>query len=446
MDVTINKSCTVKPKEPTKTGSLPLSACDQVGTLTHVPTIYFYKPSPDWLMQSDAILTTLVDSLSRVLVPFHPLAGRLRFASNTRLELDCNDMGVEFREAESQSKLEDFGDLSQCLAYEYLIPNVDYTLPLHELPIMLAQLTKFQCGGVCLGLTICHVVADGQSALHFLSEWARIARGEPLGLAPFLDRNVLRVGDPLMESPVFDHEEFQHPPLLVGESNTLEERKKKTTVALLNLNKEQVEKLKRKANEGESIGFSRYQTLTGHVWRCACKARGHKPEQTTAIGICVDSRKRMRPQLPDGYFGNATFDVIAISTAGELTSKPLGYASRKIKEAVEKMTNEYVTSAITFLKNQKDLTRFQDIHALNSAEGPFYGNPNLGVVSWLTLPMYGLDFGWGKEIFMGPGTQGCDGDSFLIPGHDGDGSLALAICLQVAHMDAFKKYFYEDII
>jgi shikimate O-hydroxycinnamoyltransferase len=97
------------------------------------------------------------------------------------------------------------------------------------------------------------------------------------------------------------------------------------------------------------------------------------------------------------------------------------------------------------LKNQPNLTRFQDIHALGGTEGPFYGNPNIGVVSWLTLPIYGLDFGWGKEIYMGPGTHDFDGDSLLLPSPNGDGSVILAICLQVAHMEAFKKYFYEDI-
>jgi shikimate O-hydroxycinnamoyltransferase len=229
-----------------------------------------------------------------------------------------------------------------------------------------------------------------------------------------------------------------------------EERKKKTTIAMLRLTKIQVEKLKNMANEGRSIdsgrGYTRYETLTGHVWRSACKARRHKPEQPTALGVCVDSRGRMQPPLPDGYFGNASLDVIAVSQAGELLSKPLGYAASKIREAIETVTNEYVISAIDFLKNQPDLTRFQDIHALGGAEGPFYGNPNIAVVSWLTLPIYGLDFGWGEEIYMGPGTHDFDGDSLLLPSPNEDGSVILAICLQVAHMEAFKKCFYEDIL
>ncbi|XP_050226714.1 spermidine hydroxycinnamoyl transferase-like [Mercurialis annua] len=439
----IRNSYTIKPQKPSKTSIHQLSEWDQIGTVTHMPTIYFYKPSSNWLLKSDAMINTLKESLSRVLVPFYPLAGRLRSIGNSRLELVCNDMGVKLLEAESKFQLKDFGDFSPCPAFEYLIPCVDYTLPFNELPLMLVQLTTFQCGGVSVGLAISHTVADGQGALHFICEWARIARGEPLNKSPYLDRNVFKID----ESPVFDHREFNHPPLLLGKSNNYEERKKKTATAMLKLTKEQIEKLKKIScvnNDGRS--YTRYEILTGHVWKAACKARGHKPEQPTAIGICVDARKRMKPELPDGYFGNATFDVIAVSTAGEIMSNPLGFASGKIREAIQKVTSEYVTSAVTFLKNQKDLTRFQDLHTLGGVEGPFYGNPNLGVVSWLRLPIYGLDFGWGKEIYMGPGTHDFDGDSLVIPHHDEEGSLVLAICLRVAHMDAFKKYFYEGLV
>ncbi|XP_065858450.1 spermidine hydroxycinnamoyl transferase [Euphorbia lathyris] len=449
MEVTIKNSYTVKPINPTKTGRLSLSEWDQIGTITHVPTIYFYKPSSIWLTQPHSIINTLKDSLSRALVLFYPLAGRLNWIGNGRLELDCNNNGVTMIDAESHSKIEDLGDLSPSPTYQYLVPVVDYSLPINELPLLLAQLTKFKCGGISLSLTISHAVVDGQSALHFISEWARIARGETLGKLPFLDRNILRAGDPPVGKPLLDHKEFDLPPLLLGESNNLDERRKKTTVDMLKVTKEQVEKLKMKANEGKDLdkerGYTRYETLTGHVWRSACKARGHKPEQPTALGVCVDSRSRMQPPLPDGYFGNASLDVIAVSKSGVLISKPLSFASSKIREAIEKVTNEYVISGIDFLKNQKDLTKFQDLHALGGDDGPFYGNPNLGVVSWLRLPIHGLDFGWGKEIYMGPGTHDFDGDSLLLPSHQGDGSLILAICLQVIHMDAFRMHFYEDI-
>ncbi|KAF4360596.1 hypothetical protein F8388_017622 [Cannabis sativa] len=462
------KACyMVKPAEPTWKGCKCLSEWDQTGTITHVPTIYFYRPPQDWVKLGDKIAATLKQSLSRALVPFYPLAGRLRrLPSGNRLELNCNAEGVEFVEAECNLKLDELGDLSCSSEHNYhdlhLTPLVDYTRPIHELPLLLAQLTRFACGGVSLGLTISHAVVDGPSALHFISEWASLSRGEPIKTMPFLDREFLiREVD---DGDVSDGELscLDHFPLLIEKSDNLEEKKKEVTPAFLKVTKEQLEKLKRLANKGrvsETRPYSRYEMLAAHIWRCACKARKHSsPEQPTALAICVDVRSRIEPPLPSAYFGNASFDVKALSSSGELLSNPLGFAAGKIRETVEKVTNEYIWSNLKYLKNQKDLRLFQDLHGEESSSTTaddnkelFYGNPNLGVVSWLTLPLYGLDFGWGKEVAMRLETYDTDfdGDFVLLQnpnGDDEDGSLIVSVRLQVLHMDSFKKHFYADII
>ncbi|KAL6962491.1 shikimate O-hydroxycinnamoyltransferase [Sarracenia purpurea var. burkii] len=445
--VVISKgSCMVKPAEPTWNGRLPLTEWDQTGTVTHVPTIYFYRLSQP---PPQTILKTLKDSLSLTLVHFYPLAGRLSWLGGGRLALDCTAAGVELIEADSKLKLDDLGDFSPCPEFMSLIPSVNYNIPIHEQPLLIVQLTNFRCGGISLGVSISHAATDGQSALHFMSEWARVARGEPLCAAPFLDRRVLRAGDPPPGNSSFFDTQFDSPPLLIGKTSSEEERKKKTMETMLRLTKNQVEKLKSEANEGWPAefgrAFTRYEAIAGHIWRCACRARGLEPEQATAMGVCVDLRRRMQPPLPEKYFGNAILDVVTSGRAGELVSRPLSYASSRIREAIEKVTDEYINAAVDFLKCQPELFRFQDLYGLEHNQGPFHGNPNLGVTSWMNLPIHGLDFGWGREIYVGPGNHDFDGDSLILPGRDGDGSLVVALCLQAAHMEAFKKFFYQDI-
>ncbi|XP_022548144.1 spermidine hydroxycinnamoyl transferase-like isoform X2 [Brassica napus] len=437
--IIIRNTYTVVPAEPTWTGRFPLAEWDQVGTITHVPTIYFYDKPPDSFQGN--VVETLKNSLSRALFHFYPLAGRLRWLPQDRLELDCNAAGVTLIEAESEAELIDFNNFLGAAEFEKLVPQVNYKSPIETIPLFLAQVTKFKCGRISLSVKVSHAVVDGQSALHFLSEWGRIARGEPLETVPFLDRKVLWAGEqlpPFATSPQYEGKEFEEPPLLIGETDCVEERKKETVVAMLKLSKSQLQKLRSKVNTSEyadpARGFTRYETVTGHVWRCACKARGHSPEQPTGLVISVDARSRVQPPLPRGYFGNATLDVVAASIS-----------AGKISKAIKNVTNEYVMTGIEYLKNHEDLKEFQDIHTLGSTEGPFYGNPNLGLVSWLTLPMYGLDFGWGQEVYMGPGTNDLDGNSLLLPDKTEDGSLILATCQQVVHMEAFKKHFYEDI-
>ncbi|KAL5549302.1 hypothetical protein UlMin_004533 [Ulmus minor] len=447
MVVRLKGSYAVKPAEPTWEGCQPLSELDQIGCITYIPIIGFYRPPQNWLTLAETIPNTLKDSLSRALAPFYPLAGRLQWIGKDRLELNCNGIGAQFIEAESEAKLVDFGDFSLSPKYDGLIPTLDDSLPIHEMPLLLVQLTWFSCGGISLGLTASHAVVDGQSLLHFISEWTGLARGEPLKLAPFLDRKVLRAGNDHLHPPASPSLDlsFNLPTLLSSE----EETKPETTIAMLKLTKEEVEKLKKMANEGEETiipAYTRYESLAGHIWRCASKARKHKHEQPTALGVCASSRSRIKPALPKGYFGNAIFDVLATSTAGELMAKPLSYAASRIREAIETVTNEYIWSVIDYLKKHPDLTVFQDLQARTSNDQfPFYKNPNLGVVNWLSFPIYGVDFGWGKEVYIGPGDVDAE-SSFLVPSSSGDGSLVVALSLQVSHMEAFKKHFYEDIM
>ncbi|KAF3673002.1 Spermidine hydroxycinnamoyl transferase [Capsicum annuum] len=449
MKVSLKSHWVVKPAEPTWNGTVSLSEFDQTFAVTHVPTIYYYKFCQDFVTRD--IIKTLKTSLSKALVHFYPLAGRLRWISGSRLELECDASGVVLTEAETAARLDDLSDFLLSPDHNGLFPRVDYTIPIDELPLLFVQLTKFQCGGIALSFAVSHAVVDGQSALYFFSEWARLSRGEPLMFAPCHDRKVLHAGEPATASPTFEHLQFNPPPLLIGKSNTENENKNETKGSMLKLTKIQVEMLREKVNQGRNLedskqrSYTRYEVVTAHIWRCTCKARGHKFEQPTNLCICVDIRKRMQPPLPKSYFGNAIVDVVATGLSGDIASSPLEYVARRVREAIQMVTSDYANSTINFMKKQEDLSKYQDIHAFKNKEGAFYGNPNLGVISWINLPLLGLDFGWGKEIHMNPGIHEFDGDCVILPANEGDGSLTVAIVLQDAHVDAFKQFFYEDI-
>ena len=90
-------------------------------------------------------------SLSHTLVHFYPLAGQLHGIEGGRLELDCNAMGVQLLEAYSEAILDDLGDFAPTDTVQDLVPKIDYTTPIEEWPLFLVQLTRFGCGGLCIG-------------------------------------------------------------------------------------------------------------------------------------------------------------------------------------------------------------------------------------------------------------------------------------------------------
>lgn len=247
---TVTASYNVTPNEPTPNVSMGLSESDQVVRWTHAPTIYIYKEN-----QTQNALERMRDSLSRILVHYYPLAGRLTWIEGGRVALNCNTKGVTLIEAESPKTMDDYGDITtnEKLMSE-LIPMVDYSQPIEELPLLLVQLTRLKGSsnqGLAIGVAISHVLCDGVAAITFINAWAKLTRGEALDsieMFPFLDRTIINSTYP-PRTPRFDHPALKPLPLKLGSTDTKEEQEKEKTSMMLRLTSQQVEKLKKKAND-----------------------------------------------------------------------------------------------------------------------------------------------------------------------------------------------------
>ncbi|XP_061357430.1 hydroxycinnamoyl-CoA:piscidic acid hydroxycinnamoyltransferase-like [Gastrolobium bilobum] len=472
--VSITSSYMVIPSEATPNGSLVLSDSEQINAHTHSLTIYIYRENHKPNLKIHNMIDTMRDSLGKILVHYYPLAGRLRMISGGRFEVDCNSMGVKLLEAESTRALDEYGDFEPNDTISELLPKVDYSEPMEKLPLLLVQLTRFICGGLCVGFVISNVIVDGIAGTLFVDSWAKLAREDnfelvyssvalefPIGSLekdemPFLNRMTLRSEATLNKALHFDHPEFRPLPLILGNSDTTLEHKKETTLAMMKLTREMVGKLKKRANEfmegDETVvhrrPYSRYESIAAHIWKSACKARHGYHNQPTVVQIVTGTRNRLKPPLPLNYFGNATHPTVTHTClSGDIVSKPLSYGAHKIREAIEMVTDEYLRSAFDFIGSQHNVACLRpSFNYLGCVESPFLGNPNLNIWSWMSnMPLYGPDFGWGKPVYMGPGVVKGDGKAFIMPSPIGDESISIAIRLQNAHMEAFKEFFYRDI-
>ncbi|XP_058788216.1 hydroxycinnamoyl-CoA:piscidic acid hydroxycinnamoyltransferase-like [Vicia villosa] len=450
--VTITASYTVIPNEPTPHGRLWLSDIDQVVRMRHTPTIYIYKP----YQNPENAIETLKTSLSKILVQYYPMAGRLCYTEGARLELNLNAKGAILLEAQTSKTIHDYGDFSPSDSTKELVPVMDYNQPIEDIPLFVVQLTRFQNNeGFAIGVAFFHPLSDGLGAIRFINSWAKIARGETLEaneLRPFLDRTLLKFSHTPL-APCFEHMELKPLPLILGREDTSEERKKKTSATLLRLSPEQVDKLKIKANENDilamkkkgSRAFSRYEAIGAHLWRCASKARELEENQESVVRFNADVRTRMIPNLPKNYFGNALTQTAAKGYVGEITSKPLGYVSQMIREASEIVTDEFIRSQIDVIRGFEHL---DDARALFLGEGeniPYFGNPNFHLTSWMSMPVYEADFGWGKPVYFGIAYVSPHDRAVILLSPDGDGSILVCLHFQNAHLELFKKFFYGDI-
>lgn len=424
----------VQPATETPQLRLWNSNVDLVVPNFHTPSVYFYRPtgSPNFFDGK-----VLKEALSRALVPFYPMAGRLCRDEDGRIEIDCKGQGVLFVEADSDGVVDDFGDFAPTLELRQLIPAVDYSQGIESYALLVLQITHFKCGGVSLGVGMQHHAADGASGLHFINTWSDMARGLDLTIPPFIDRTLLRARNP--PQPQFPHVEYQPPPTLkvTAENAPNSETVPETSVSIFKLTRDQINALKAKSKEdGNTVNYSSYEMLAGHVWRSTCMARGLTQDQETKLYIATDGRARLRPSLPPGYFGNVIFTATPVAVAGDLKSKPIWYAASKIHDQLALMDNDYLRSALDYLEMQPDLKALvRGAHTFKC--------PNLGITSWSRLPIHDADFGWGRPIFMGPGGIAYEGLSFILPSPTNDGSQSVAISLQAEHMKLFKKFLYD---
>ncbi|KAL1563846.1 shikimate O-hydroxycinnamoyltransferase [Salvia divinorum] len=426
MKIEVKDSTLVRPSEATPAVSLWSSSVDLVVPNFHTPSVYFYRPT------AAVDTAAMMVALGRALVPFYPMAGRLKIDEDGRIEIDCNAEGVLFVEAESDGALDDYGDFAPTLELRRLIPPVDYSQGISTFPLVVLQVTFFKCGGVSLGVGIQHRVADGFSGLHFINTWSDMARGLDMTLPPFIDRTLLMRRNP--PRPQFNHIEYQAPPTMkMTTSNGMNE----TVVSIFKLTRQLLNALKAKTKEeGDIVTYSSYELLSAHIWRCACKARALPQDQLTKLYTAVEGRSRLQPPLPHGYFGNVIFTATPMALAGDLEYKPLCFGTSKIHNALARMDNDYLRSALDYLELQSDLTPL--------VRGPHtYCCPNLGITSWVRLPVHDADFGWGRPIFMGPGGIAYEGLAYVLPSPTNDGSLSVVISLQADHMKLFEKVIYQ---
>ncbi|XP_004493179.3 hydroxycinnamoyl-CoA:piscidic acid hydroxycinnamoyltransferase-like [Cicer arietinum] len=462
--VSVQSHSIVIPSKPTPNPKL-FSLCEQIKLHTHAPVLYVYnnKTTSSSSTSTSTFFETLKNSLSQALVIFYPLAGRLSWTKEGgRWEIHCNAKGALLIEAkcEELTNLNELGDFVPTNLVSQLIPNIDYNLPIQDIPLLAVQLTRFQCGGFTLGVALCRATIDGTATMCFVNTWAKLARGEKLNEneLPYHDRVLLNSRKLKHSASLNCHPEFHAPPGWLGRD--LDDTRE-VVVATVKLAQEQVYKLKRKVGScarfqptskdiSKKKPYSTFEVIVGYLWRCVTKARYTQgnSDQPTRLSTLVNCRNRLKPPLPSGYAGNAAFPTVTPTRSfNDIIRKPLGNVVEDVREALERVTGDYVMSALDYIDREKemDLLRYNFHYPAKSVcEGPYKRNPNLFVVSWMNFPYKDANFGWGEPTYYGPGYMDSEGKAFVMNDSDGDG-LVVAICLEACFMDSFKKLFYDDI-
>ncbi|KAL6338833.1 hypothetical protein AAG906_023983 [Vitis piasezkii] len=374
--------------------------------------LLFRKPTPP--PQENSVIDHLKTSLSHTLDLFYPLAGRLGTTVNddntTYFFINCNGAGAQFVHAAA-----DCVTVADILESVYVPRIVHSFFPLNGVrnsegvsqPLLGVQVTEL-VDGIFIGCTINHSIADGASFWHFFNSWSEISRSSnEITLSPVLDRwfvDDARYPIPNPQSMLV----FTRPP-----SPPLQER-------VFHFTKEKVAALKAIVNA--EIGTnqnSSLQALLALLWRSVTRSRRFPEDQESWYAFLIGMRPRMRPPLPQQYFGAAAQSGILKMKAGELLECGLGHAAWQMNKMFAAYTALEATNFLeSWMKNPQPLS---DINLII--------NNSLFASSSPRFNVYGTDFGWGRPIAVrSGGGNKLYGKTTLFQGAD-EGSIDIEACL-----------------
>lgn len=427
--------------DPPAECSLPLTFFD-VFWLNSPPVerVFLYRLAPD-----DNILSNLKTSLSQAIRAFYPLAGRLRATANGRYELHYQPGdGVSFTVAEYDLGVDELStdDPREVSKIAPLVPSL---IPKDKAgngaPVLAVQATVLHGGqGLAIGVALHHAACDGASSTRFLHTWAAAARSSaenaPRPAPPVVDRT-------LMPDPrgLYDHFAKALP---TADEMEYVKMCPDQLLATFTLSVADTQRVKDAvAAEATRRGVKpppRCSSLVaafGFIWSCYQRAKDADADQTTPTYLLfpVDHRSRMKPPLPEDYFGNCVGAALHGAPMGELGEAGAGglhTACAAVAAAIDQALSGIGTPEMDSWMEQ-------------IREAGASGGGVLSVAGSPRFKVYEMDFGFGRPVKVEIVSVARTGAMAVAESRRWAGGIEVGISLPPAAMHRFRNCFHDAI-
>lgn len=391
--VQVKEMSLITPSDTTPTHILQLSSLDSQPFLRFtIEYLLLYNPVPIPGWDRSATVAVLKRALSRALVPYYPLSGRVQSRPDgSGLEVDCRAQGIIFVEAvASCCELSDF-ESGPCFVTErrkFLSSCV--TDVLKGAPPLVMQLTWLADGGVALGVGFSHCICDGIGSAGFLNTFAELARLGDFKGKPVWHRHLL---DGTSQSHASCVDSMTHPEfnrvsdLCMFDSRFVQEKLTPTSVTFDRKSINELKKLARITGQHSESSYTSFEVLAAHIWKTWATSLNLPPNQTLKLLFSINIRKRVEPSLPSGFYGNAIVLGCAQTTVKDITKKGLSYAAKLVKQAKEKVGNKYVREVVDLVSHARACPDSVGVLILSQ---------------WSKLGLDHVDFGKGPPVQVGP--------------------------------------------
>ncbi|XP_060209480.1 acetyl-CoA-benzylalcohol acetyltransferase-like [Lycium barbarum] len=427
MQVKILSKSLIKPSSPTPDHlqDYKLSFFDQVADKAHMPLVLFYPHC-----NNNSKNEELEESLSRVLTHVYPLAGR--FAEDESSVL-CLDQGVTYIKATVNCHLDDFlerahKDLDLALPFwPHGIMEVDDT-NIFVTPLMVVQVTTFECGGLALSISTSHPAMDGFTAFTFIYEWVKVCKfGTPCKEINFMSFNLGTL------FPAKDLTAILDDPVDEGKRT-----KSKLIARKFVFDEVAISKLRKKFDT-EALSFkpSRVEMITTLLWRSLIRAAGagnpHLKRSIMAFPFSLRGKVAAFPHATNS-FGNFIIEIpIRFEHDDETKMESLHHIVKLIRDSVQETASNCVNAT-----PDEIVSVVVNLYKDSYAGSEWGGNSEVVHFTCSSLcrfPMQKADFGWGKPSLMHFGSR--HSQIFWLYDTEDETGIAVQVDLQETYMNSF---------
>ncbi|XP_010502923.1 PREDICTED: BAHD acyltransferase At5g47980-like isoform X1 [Camelina sativa] len=386
----------IKPSIPTPNDlrTLQLSFMDQIIAPVYAVAFLFY--TKDDLISQEQASQTLKTSLSETLTKFHPFAGRVN-----GFTIDSSDEGAVFVDARVDCTLSNFLRDPDMKSLQKLLP-VEAAETNSAWPLLLVQATYFKCGGMAIGIGICHKLGDAAALSYFIQFWAATARGESDSVA----------------NPDFVFTKLYPPAneiIKIAGEDQLGKRKSVTKRFVFVASK--IEELKKKVASDAVPRPTRVQSLTSLIWKCVVAASTDTIREKV-LYQANNLRSKIPTLLSENLMGNPLYSTLTLNGKGQMESveivKELQKRNEELSHLIQHKEGSSGSSGLTVgskllgaMADTKFSYELYDMHV---------------VTSWCKIPLYKTCFGWGFPVwFPGNVSPILENVTVLIDSKDGQG-------------------------
>ncbi|KAI8577899.1 hypothetical protein K450DRAFT_249825 [Umbelopsis ramanniana AG] len=300
-------------------------------------------------------------------------------------------------------------------------------------PCLIVQITSFACGGVSISVKMAHAIADAQTMVNFIHDWANVNLAMVSGTAaprltpvfnPSLldnaaagnkddkkpDQNIIDIAAGL---PLHRYDWWASadhcPPALAG-STKIPQALEHTPVEpfgtplpwdnwdlsspvsdyLIHFTGQEIHSMWEEGSAQVSpTKISHLDALLSHLWAAINRAKGLEDDpEDVSLDVTFDFRTRVEPPLSSRFTGSP-ITLAGVSMSGaESCSMPLGQRAARIRSTLNQLNTTTVPALLHYYIHQVCPQRIWNT---------FLGLRNILTTSWLRLNVYGIDFGAGAS-------------------------------------------------